>query len=210
MATANTQLAVRIIADTEPESPRKWDNLGTMVCAHRRYQLGDETGAREALDLIYEHLSDKQLNEMGFDASHVPDIERALEATGQAIMLPLYLYDHSGISMKCSPFSCQWDSGKVGFIFVSKAKVRSEFDWKLLNKARLQKMLTHLEGEVEVYDQYLRRDVWGFELIEDGEVTDSCWGFFGSDPLTNGILDHLSDKAKELVRGGAYERAYSH
>lgn len=205
-----TQLTVRIIADSDPESPREWDNLGTMVCAHRRYLLGDEDGMRKALDLIYEHLSDKQLNDMEFDASHVPDIERALEATGQAIMLPLYLYDHSGITMKCSPFMCPWDSGKVGFIFVSKATARNEYDWKLLNKQRIEKLQKYLEGEVETYDQYLRGDIWGFEVLEDGEVSDSCWGFYGDDPLTNGILDHLSADAKAVVRSGDFERAHSH
>lgn len=206
-----TQLTVRIVSDHDPESPREWDNLGTMVCAHRRYNLGDAGGMREALDLIYEHLSDKQLNEMGFDASHVPDIEQALEATGQAIMLPLYLYDHSGITMSTGRFSCPWDSGKVGFIFVSKAKARSEYDWKLLNKQRTEKVLEVLKGEVVDYDTYLRGDVWGFEVLdEDGEVKDSCWGFFGSDPLTNGILDHLGDQEKALIRSGQFERAHAY
>lgn len=206
-----TKIEVRIVADSDVESPREWDNLGTMVCAHRRYNLGDQGGMREALDLIYKHLSDKQLNEMEFDASHVPDIEQALEATGQAIMLPLYLYDHSGITMSTGRFSCPWDSGKVGFIFVSKEKVRSEYDWKLLNKQRIEKIQNYLIGEVETYDQFLRGDVWGFEVLdEDGEVKDSCWGFFGSDPLTNGIADHLCDSAKELIRAGQYERVYGY
>jgi len=32
----------KIVADMNPESPREWDNVGTMVCSHRRYNLGDE------------------------------------------------------------------------------------------------------------------------------------------------------------------------
>jgi len=202
-----TQQKIRIVSDPDAESPRTWDNVGVMVCAHRRYRLGDESGAREALALINQHLSDKQLDDLGFDSSHVPDIEKALAATGQVIMLPLYLYDHSGITMKCSPFSCKWDSGKVGFIFVSKAKARELFDWPRLTQQRVTRIQTILEGEVEVYDQYLRGDVWGFEVIEDDEVKDSCWGFFGPDPLTNGILDHLTDAAKAAVRAGNYVRA---
>lgn len=204
-----TDIKIRIIQDHDAESPREWDNIGTMVCAHRRYKLGDDDGMSKALELIYEHLSNKQLNDMGFDASHVPDIERALEATGQAIMLPLYLYDHSGITMKCSPFGCSWDSGKVGFIFVSKAKARSEYNWKLLNKARIEKLQSYLEGEVEVYDQYLTGDCWGFEVLEDGDVIDSCWGFFGSDVIANGMLDHFNDHAKALVKDGIYERSFA-
>ena len=33
---------VRIKRDDYPQNPREWDNLGTMVCGHRRYCLGDE------------------------------------------------------------------------------------------------------------------------------------------------------------------------
>ena len=31
-----------ISPDEMADSPRSWDNLGTMVCWHRRYQLGDK------------------------------------------------------------------------------------------------------------------------------------------------------------------------
>ena len=33
---------VKIFHDSAPQSPREWDNLGTMVCWHRKYCLGDE------------------------------------------------------------------------------------------------------------------------------------------------------------------------
>lgn len=199
---------VRLIADPDAESPREWDTLGTMVCAHRRYNLGDNDGLEKARELIQERFSDEWLDNAGFDLSYVPDVEKALEATRLAIMLPLYLYDHGGITMKCSPFSCSWDSGKVGFIYISKEDVRREYGWKRLTKERIQKIYTYLQGEVEVYDQYLTGDVWGFEVVEEDEVIDSCWGFFGSDPVTNGVLDHLADPARALVSAGQYERVY--
>jgi hypothetical protein len=209
MATATQGISVRLVNDPSPESPRMWDNLGTMVCAHRRYNLGDESGRSDALSIIREHLSDKQLREMDFDESHVPDIEQALELTGQVVMLPLYLYLHSGMSMKTSPFSCSWDSGKVGFIFVSKEKLTQEYGWKRLTADRRNKIHALLEGEVEDYDTYLRGDVWGFEVVQESQVVDSCWGFFGSDPLTNGVLGHLSGPARELVESGRFERSYA-
>ena len=209
MATANSSCIIKLVHDHDAESPREWDNLGSMVCAHRRYRLGDENGAAKALEVIYKHLSDKQLGQIDFNANHIPDVERALEMTGQAIMLPLYLYDHSGITMKTSPFSCRWDSGKVGFIFVSKDKARSELGWKHLTKPRIEKLETYLDGEVESYDQYLTGNVWGYQVIEDDEVVDSCWGFFGSDPMTNGVLDHLSSQYQAMIHAGNYQRVYS-
>jgi len=36
------KLKLEIEQDSSPESPRTWDNLGTMVCFHKRYDLGDD------------------------------------------------------------------------------------------------------------------------------------------------------------------------
>lgn len=163
---------LKVIQDTEPESPRDWDNLGTMYCEHRNYCLGDKN-AKDPRD------EDGNLRK---DILH----------------LPLYLYDHSGITMSTSPFSCPWDSGCVGIIYITKDKIKEECGWKVLTKARKEKILQYLRNEVETYDQYLTGDVWGFEVVEydeeDGyeKETDSCWGFYGSDPATNGMAEHLA------------------
>lgn len=157
---------LRIYVDEHAESPRQWDNLGTMVCFHGRHVLGD---------------------------AHKLDIEaaKAIEADKSVISLPLYLYDHSGITMRTTPFSCPWDSGKVGFIYVTKAKALKEMGWKTLTSKRVAKLLEVLKSEVATYDQFLTGDVYGFTLHKDGEETDSCWGFYGADPATNGMADHV-------------------
>ena len=33
---------LKIEQESYPESPRAWDNLTTMICFHKRYNLGDE------------------------------------------------------------------------------------------------------------------------------------------------------------------------
>lgn len=209
MATAIKEITVKLVMDRDAENPRNWDNLGTMVCAHRRYTtMGDEDGIKKALQFIRRHLSEAQLDEMGFDEDHVPSIEEALEKTGQVILLPIYMYDHSGIALQTTPFACRWDSGKLGFIFVTKEDVRNEYGWKLITQARKEKIHSYLEGEVETYHQFVSGDVWGFVVEEDGNEVDSCWGFFGSDPLTNGIFDHLGDEAKEVVKAGRHIISY--
>jgi len=37
---------LEIFQDENPESPRSWDNMGTMVCFHERYSLGDVHGLK--------------------------------------------------------------------------------------------------------------------------------------------------------------------
>ena len=184
---------IKIFQDESPESPRtSMDNLGTMVCFHRRYNLGDKH------DYDHNDYSDWEEMKMAIDKN-----EDAL------IILPLYLYDHGGITMSTSPFSCRWDSGQVGFIYVSKKKVREEYGVKRISPKVAEKALKVLEGEVETYDQYLTGDVYGYRVYkvttcelgeEHEEEVDACWGYYGQEECmkeAEGIAGwHIEDDKK--------------
>lgn len=148
---------IKIYQDNDPTDPREWDNLGKMVCFHRGYSLGDEKEFKDPED-FQEYL---QKNHK------------------KIIYLPLYLYDHSGITISTKPFSCQWDSGQVGYIYITYEDIRKEYNTKKVTKEIKEKVLAILKLEVEIYDRYLTGQVFGF-VVEDnkGEVIDSCWGYF--------------------------------
>ncbi len=53
----------KIVTDTTPESPREFDNLGTMACWHRRMTLGDIQPTIDRIEHMAELIgwdSDKQ------------------------------------------------------------------------------------------------------------------------------------------------------
>jgi hypothetical protein len=97
-----------------------------------------------------------------------------LEKERNAINItPLYLYDHGGITMKTGRFGCPWDSGQVGFIFTTKEMIDKEG----IKPERIQDIL---EGEVEVYNQFIEGDVWDVVIKDDeGGFVDQCGGFYG-------------------------------
>ncbi len=179
--------------DDSPASPREWDNLGTMACFHQKYDLGDEGHG-------IDHTEFGGWDEMETWIRHEnPD----------CVILPLYLFDHSGITMSTTSAqfrACDgagWDWGQVGFIFVSRDKINAECGGRTDEQIEEQ-----LRGEVETYDQYLTGDIYGFILRDKpcetcdgpGEDLDSCWGFYGSDPTENGMSDNLDDaQRKELA-----------
>ncbi len=133
-----------IIRDPEPRNPREeCVNFGTMACWHRRYRLGDE------------------------QPQETP--EKYLRGKDEIVLL-LYLYDHSGITISTAPFSCPWDSGHVGFISVSKAKVREEFGIKRVTAKVREKAEEILRGEVKDYDKYLQGEVYAYEIKELPEL----------------------------------------
>ena len=180
---------IDVIQDESPESPRTWDNLGTMVCFHNRYYLGDKHN--------YSHNDYNGWDEM----------EKAIiknEKVGA--ILPLYLYDHSGITMNTTGFSCGWDSGQVGFIYVSKETILKEYGGKIVTKKLKERVEGHLKSEVNTYDQYLTGDVYGYRVfkVENGEEEelDSCWGYYGTESCmeeAEGIVQYYIENEKELV-----------
>ncbi len=173
---------IEIYHDESPESPRKWDNLGTMVCFHRRYDLGDK----------HDYCFD---NCYGWEEMK----EELIKQENVHTILPLYLYDHSGITISTGPFSCNWDSGQIGWIFVSKEKVKKEG----IDESKVEQ---YLKGEVETYDQYIRGNVYGYRIYEvttcnlghdHEEDLHSCWGFYGEDYClqeAKDIVNHLIEK----------------
>jgi len=202
----NDNHELHIVHDEDPDSPRNWDNLGTMICVHGRYNLGDvhyksklECLQHIATSLgITEIINDLDMFEEIYDDEE--QLEDWIKSREDFVILPLYLYDHSGITMSTSSFSCRWDSGQVGYIYCSTDKILKEYG--TTDSDTLIKVENILEGEVEEYDQYLTGDVYGFKLYKVEtcnkghkhlEFVDSCYGFYGDNWKENGIFEHISN-----------------
>jgi hypothetical protein len=166
-------------------NPRDWTNLGVMVCSHLRYNLGD----------VQAPSPDDYFGVYGYGS-----IRNWLIAEHDAIaetIMPLYLMDHSGLSMStdASGFrafdSAGWDWGIVGFTFATPATIAetgcSGEHWPP------ERIREGLAQEVETYDHYLRGDVFAYVITDaEGNVLDSCGGFLG-DP------DYALSEARESV-----------
>jgi hypothetical protein len=143
---------IEIMHCEDAESPRELDNLGTMICFHRRYKLGDAESV-----------------------NWTPDTLRKIVAGENVVALPLYLMDHSGLSMSTGDYGDPWDSGQVGYIFATRKAVEEEYGaWNEETRATARRVL---ESEVEAYARYLRGEIYDY-IVKDatGAVLDSCGG----------------------------------
>lgn len=189
------QFCLHVQQDDSPMNPRTdWDHPGThMVCWHRRYNLGDEQPAASPEEFLEE-------------------LKSTVEE-GEIVMLPLYLLDHSGITISTRSFNDPWDSGQVGWIYTTKDEAIKEIgygenDWR-------ERAIQLMEAEVKEYDQYLTGDVYGFTLLKKVDVenedddsaweeVDSCWGFYGSDVFESGMEDNVPG-LRDALESGNYE-----
>lgn len=163
------KIIVKIVQDSDSESPRKDGNLGVMACWHKRYDLGDVQPKEDMADWLLKN------------------------APKGSVVLTLYLYDHSGITMKTSAFADNWDSGHVGYIVATPEAIRKEYSVKRISSKIRKRVEDQLLGEVFTYNAYLTGDVWGFEIKQpndcstcgsaDFDITDECYGFTGPDAM---------------------------
>ena len=183
--TENRKLIVSY--DEWAESPRTWDNLSKMIFFGKHSHLGDKHSIN----------SD--------DYNGWEELEEAIRKEYNVVILEkVYAYSHGGMTISTSPFSCPWDSGTLGFVIITKEDLKENYGWKVITKKRLNEESNRLdkiiEGEVSVLDNYISGEVYGFAIEnEEGEVEDTCCGFYGSDIKVNGILDYISGKDRELV-----------
>ena len=174
----NEKYKLEIFDDLDPTNPREFDTLGTMICFHNRYKLGDETDLKSSNFSSWEDLE-----------SHLYKKENAL------IAIPIFMYDHSGLWINTTGFSCPWDSGQVGYIYASKEKVRKEYNCKRISKNLKEQVREILISEVSLYNDYLSGDVYRFIVTdkESKKEVQNTSGFYGTDFLDNGIFDYVSE-----------------
>ena len=164
------------------ESPREWDNVCKMVFIGAKSHLGDKHQLHETQE--------------SFEA-HQEYVAKELDA---AYIAPVYAYSHSGMTISLEPFSCPWDSGKLGWVVMTKEALRENYGVKRVTKQLIEKAMVHVKGEVETLDQYIRGEIYYFNIeTEDGETEDSCGGFYGSDIQTNGVLDNIGEEDRNFI-----------
>ena len=183
-------LNIYIVPDDDPQAsdPMYFDMLGKQVYWHRRMNLGhcyketnkydvQEWLEREINDDMYEIWQEKHSKRLGY----VPFLMELFEKKN--LVIPVSAYEHSGITISASGRRAGWDSfdsGQLGFVYVSHEDILKEFNRKKITKKLLEQAEKILISEVSTYDDYLTGNVYGFIIEnENGENLDSCWGFLG-------------------------------
>ena len=180
---------VRVLRDDDPEHPRSMDGiyLGTFWTWERRYHSPDKNPTISPRDFSgWEELD-----------AHIT------KELGGLVVLPVYKFEHSGSRYQTTPFSCPWDSGRVGVIFCT-LESAAMCGIEPTNTEALREILV---AEVETFDLWQSGNVWGFQSFESEEdeekqeSDDSCWGFYGDDDIESGLLEQaFGEGYREAVR----------
>ena len=126
------------------------------------------------------------------------------------VILPLYLYDHSGITISTTPFNCKFDSRQIGFIYIRKDTLFENFKGRYINGSYFNKILTkkiketfieRLVNELKCYDQYLNHEVYSYEIVRNGEHEriEYCGGYYTIEECLNDGIGMVNQLISENV-----------
>lgn len=144
-----------------------------------------------------DNMIDQAVDQAPIENLTIDDVCELLE--DELVMLPVSIYDHSGVSIWLGSPNCMWDSGYVGFMYLTKEDALKELgncteeNWK-------ERAIECMEAEMKVYNCYISGDVYGF-VIEDEEENeiDSCWGFYGDESVKDQNIENRQLIDKEIA-----------
>jgi len=175
------------------ESPREWSNLGTFIMQHNRYEFGD---------CIFKTNNNNISLKEDFKY-HLKEVENC--SINDTIYLPVYMYDHSGVTISTTPFNCNWDSGQIGYIYTTKKSVRNEYNTKRISNKLKNTVISVLEAEINLLNDYIDGNVYCYTLYENNEIIDSCCGFYGDD-----FREQMKEYLPKAVHKQLYETEISY
>lgn len=191
------QFRVNVFHDEDPRNPREDDNMGRFVMTHRRYQLGD---------------TEKTLG-FKFNANEFDGWDEAekwlVETVNPVLLRRVSMYDHGGVSISFGSPTCRFDSGYVGWAYIT----REQLKWGYGNAVKfwtedecVKAAQRALHAELAAYDAYLSGSVYGFVVEEkkgcdhcgnvSWEEVESCWGFYS----TTDALHEGRDTIHSIIR----------
>lgn len=156
---AETGVTLKITIAADLSNPYDDDDAVRIAILHRNYINPAKAAGLDSVEAIAE-----------FEAAN-PD------GAGEWEVFPLFLYDHSGTvyrpSLGGNPFSCPWDSGRVGVL----ALKRSE--WATGDEDRAT-LFARAVGVAEDYTAWANGHGYDYDVTDrDGDDLDSSNGYLG-------------------------------
>lgn len=197
-------LELKIVEDLQAVTPEELMECGEteVYFWYKGKKLTDNHGFGSPEDFLDYH-SDATYDEL----EDLTISEKEVLVRKNHVLVPLYLLEHSGTKLSTTPFSCPWDSGQVGYVMMSHEEVIKNYG--SLNDEVLENVHSWIKSYVEVWDDWMNGNVFGYVLEQDGVVLDSTFGFYGDiDKVKAEIEGYLPCEALELLADAKIDYGY--
>ncbi|CAB4142690.1 hypothetical protein UFOVP451_40 [uncultured Caudovirales phage] len=179
---------VTVEHDEHPTNPREFnESMSSMICFHNRNYILLGDNHTMSPDALREHIKREDV-----------------------VSLPLYLYDHSGITINTTGFACKWDSGQVGRICATYDRIREWYGVEEVTPEVIERAHQTMRSEVAEYDRYLTGEVYAVIVrkkeynAERNEVIEtcihSCGGFYEVADAIEDAIQYVDEETATALK----------
>lgn len=169
--------------DNDTENPRTWNNIGYFITCDRKMSSPDKN---ETIKNIVKDTGDYATSQ----AKHITAIKKRIkDETGEKVLAiyPIVKYEHGGVIWRIGTKS-GFDYSNNGFYIITdrtlKEMPEKKSEWERIAK-----------NELETYTRWANGDIYSFVLYdENGEVADSCGGFYDIEDIRESLPDEWKDE----------------
>ena len=165
-------LSALLVPDSHAEHPRsESDHITTLVAWSRTFNLSDEPGYKSPehfrlhlwTEIFPDLLDDVEENVEDFDdlPDHIRDRINATPYPG--FLQEVYMHNHGGIKLSTEPFSDQWDSGWLGWIYINPDNMKKY-------NLNHDKALARAKAELQQLEGYSNGEVYTIAIQRTGEL----------------------------------------
>lgn len=182
MVSEDDKATLRVYIDDDAGDPREWtETISNILIKHPNYTLGDDinidTTPYRSWDELYEKITSR---------------DDVIEAT------PIYLYEHGGLTISTSPYNCIWDSGQAGIVWITTDDVKRYYGE--VTEETIQQAIEEMEREIELYDCYIRGDVYRYTLTDSqGEYIEGTGSIYGYTTLIEELREYIQEPHTHLI-----------
>jgi hypothetical protein len=130
------------------------------------------------------------------------DLKLIKEEYVAEVILPVYIYSHSGTALSTTPLACKWDSCQAGWIVACATDILKEYEVATIDDALRKTAAAVLRTEVEVYGDYLNGDVYEYSIYRGTDTSiplGSCGGYYGLEVAKAAMVEAVDALAEDAL-----------
>ena len=181
---------VTIGYDSCCESPRKsMDNLGTFLIFSSKYSSPDKDDNIKTWDDLFARF---EVEQTGFTRKDMEMLKKKSLEHG-FLLSPVYILDHGIVKFSLTDPCDRWDNGIICVIYSSIENAKKWFMLDDMSVELIDKVRESFKGELDLFTTWANDGALYYVTYDmKGNETDSCTGFYGSDPEESGITEYVT------------------